>query len=228
LTLEPYGPKVIPLALREGEFVEKASGSAVTGSSPSDSKAGPLVPRHVAALGFIAIIGVIVGYALWTAQDFSQDARTAPLVIGIPTVAAIAAQVIRDTRRVKGGDTTVGSMSEQESDRHSGDDEKPGIEEQQDGTLIAAGAEIETDDRRTTLLMAGVWVLALAVMTFVLGMLISIPLFIGLFMRVFGKERWLVVVLYATGATAFVYTLFVYLLDVRLYPGIVGGMLPWP
>ncbi|MFA9431882.1 tripartite tricarboxylate transporter TctB family protein [Egicoccus sp. AB-alg2] len=190
------------------------------------------MPRHVAALGFITLVGLIMGLAVWSALDFSRDARTAPLVVGIPTLAAIAAQVVRDVLRVRRGDTSVGQTSDQEADRYSQEEPEKvpttGVEEQADGTLIAAGAELATKDRNTNLPIAGLWVITLAALTYFLGMLISIPLFIALFMRVFGRERWHTVVLYAGGMTGAVYFLFVYLLGVRLYQGMFGGLLPWP
>jgi hypothetical protein len=211
-----------------GDKLESTKAAAEERAAP----AKPLVPRHAAALGFVVVVGLVVGYAVIDALGFRPDARTAPLVIGVPVVLAILAQVIRDIRRVRSGDQSVGATSEQEGDRYSGggetDDATPGVEQTEDGTLVAAGAEVVKDDRNTNLPGAVLWVLALAAMTYFLGMLISIPVFIGLFMRVFGRERWIVVVPYAAGMTAFVYMLFVYLLGVRLYQGVFGGLLPWP
>jgi hypothetical protein len=63
------------------------------------------------------------------------------------------------------------------------------------------------------------WLLLFFFMIMLLGQLAAIPLFVIIFMRVFGKESWRASILFAAGCWAFSYVVFIYILRNELYPG---------
>jgi hypothetical protein len=66
------------------------------------------------------------------------------------------------------------------------------------------------------------WLGVLLAMIFVLGFMITVPLFVFLFLRLHGKITWLLSVALAIGAVLFVEIIFRRLLDYTLYPGLFG------
>lgn len=179
------------------------------------------VPRHILALLFTCVIGVGVAWMVVTALGFGQTARTVPLVVGVPTLAFIVLQLVRDTVRVARGDATVGAVSEAERDRY-----RDAVTTSEGGALTPARATGE--DRSTSLPMAMIWVGVLALFIWLAGMLVAIPAFMAVFMRIFGRERWITIAGFAVGTTVAVYVFFTVVLEVRLYQGMFGDALPWP
>lgn len=66
------------------------------------------------------------------------------------------------------------------------------------------------------------WLGLLLAMIFLLGFMITVPLFTFLFLRLHGKLSWLISVGIAIGAVLFVELIFRRLLDYTLYPGLLG------
>jgi hypothetical protein len=181
------------------------------------------VPRYVPALLFVAVAGIAVAWMVLEARGFNEAARTTPLVVGIPTIVFIAAQLVRDGRRVARGDQDVGTASDYEQDRYM-----QAAASQVDVTATLAQQDEAPEDRSTSLPLAIAWVAGLALLIWLVGMLAAIPVFMATFMRVFGRERWITIAAYAAGTTAAVYLFFAVGLEVNLYEGLFGDALPWP
>ena len=70
-------------------------------------------------------------------------------------------------------------------------------------------------------LKAFIWPIAFVVLSYLLGYLYAVVLFVPLFLKVQARESWTVTILMTVGTWLFVYVLFVAFLDLRLYEGIL-------
>lgn len=86
---------------------------------------------------------------------------------------------------------------------------------------LVAPAKLPDDDGETATSTAGAvtWVLALIAMFLLLGLLVTIPLFTVIFMRVYGRERWRTTLLAAAFVFGTVYVFFVQILGVQVFSG---------
>lgn len=179
-------------------------------------------PSHSrgAILFGIGVAVVLVGMTV-TSLDFNPEARVAPLLVGVPTSLAAVAMVVRDVWRVRQGDTTVGQTSDQERDRYSGGGDQ--------GDTAVAGVQAQSAQgiESASALSAVLWVIGLVVLIWIFGLLLAALIFVVSFMKFFANERWLTGTLYALGTTAVIYFLFGELLGQTLYPGLLGGFLPF-
>jgi len=66
------------------------------------------------------------------------------------------------------------------------------------------------------------WVIGLLLLTFLVGIMPAIALFVFLFVKFYGKRKTATSVAYMAAAWIFVYILFVVVLQVRLYGGVLG------
>lgn len=179
------------------------------------------IPRYVLAWLFVTALGVIVAWMVLEALGFSETARTVPLVIGIPTLVLIVIQIIRDGIGVVRSDPTVGAVSEIEQDRYA-----RAAADQREAAATAVAREVAAD-RSTSMLGSMAWVGALALLIWLAGLLIAIPVFTAAFMKIFGRERWTTIAAFAVGTAVAVYAFFTLVLDVRLYSGLFGDAMPW-
>ncbi len=67
------------------------------------------------------------------------------------------------------------------------------------------------------------WIVALLVGIYLIGFMITLPVYLFSFMRFSGRRSIQQSAIISVGSTAFVYVSFVVLLDYRLYPGILFG-----
>lgn len=158
---------------------------------------GPLI---VALVMFL-----VVGWMLWEAGDFTEEAQRMPVVIAVPTLGLLAVQLVREGVGLRSG----GGAPEGEStagEENDGDEERSGDSTQRSETHPA---------------WTFVAVLGMAAAFWVLGLLVAVPLFIALFTWLYGHERWWVVVLMAVGTWAVVYFFFVVLLELPIYDGLL-------
>ncbi|MFA9431923.1 hypothetical protein [Egicoccus sp. AB-alg2] len=187
---------------------------------------------------------VAIGAMTFMAFDFNEQARRIPLVVGIPTTALLAVQLLRSLLALKTGNPaladTAEAVDEQEDglgggrDRSGGDASEVSADEARAGTAIEAAkpSRLETSaaasmPMKASTLSAFGWVLALGVSFYLLGMLATVPVFFLAFMRLYARERWWVIAV-ASGVTlAVIHVFFVVLLEVRLYQGRFGELLPW-
>lgn len=177
---------------------------------------------------------LVLGGMTWLAFGFSEQSRRVPLVVGVPTTFLLALQLVREIIAVRrgtdngsdefgsrGGAQEFGQASASAAMTSSIEDGEPGGS---DGSTVAT---VGAPDRamRASVGQAFTWILLLAVSFSVFGMLLTVPVFVGSFMYLYGREP-LRVILISVGATvAVLHFFFVVLLGIRLHPGIVGAWL---
>lgn len=164
---------------------------------------------------FLAMVffGVLLVYTLALvsqAVGYSAAARLFPLIVGVPLVAMLVANILllavqdRYDLRLVGFFDSVGEID-------------------------AASARTEVDEatryqRETSMVL---WIGALVVLTWLVGTLVAVGVFVFAFVYVY--ERKLVRALLVSGLTfGFIYLLFVQVLGAVLFRGVVplGGVLP--
>jgi hypothetical protein len=163
-------------------------------------RAGPLV--------FSALLFALVAGMVWMATDFSEEARRIPLVVGVPTVALLGMQLVRDARNVA-----------KEPDEQPGDQEPS---HSRSDLTIQDGAKATSSGVRAG--WAFVTVLGLAVIFWVFGLLVAVPLFSALFTWLYGRERWFLTIGVALATWAIIYFCFVILLELPVYDGLLWDL----
>ncbi len=133
---------------------------------------------------------------LLISMTYSPKARRLPLLVGIPGVALTAAQVIKELsrRRGKTGEAKTAELEDAGTARQKGVDKR-------------------------LLTMLG-WLVLLVAMIWIVGFLITIPVYTILFMKSL-KESWRLSIIFAVAGFAVLYGLFVVALNMELYPGLV-------
>ena len=177
--------------------------------------------RSAGSIVFAVGIALVAVAMTVTALDFNPEARTAPLLIGIPTSLIAIIMVIRDVLRLRGGDSSVGAAADEERDRYASADEGQSAT----ATETTTGTEVQRIEAASTL-SAVLWVIGLIGLIWIFGLLLAGFIFVLSFMKVFAHERWVTSVAYAIGTTVVIYFLFGELLDQTLYEGMLGGILP--
>jgi hypothetical protein len=191
------------------------------------------VNRAVLSLLFVLGLTAVVFGMIYVSFGYSQSARTAPLVIGLPTGVFLVVQLIRDIRAMAKGDRVGGVASEQEADRYAAEaagvdpDDIPKVAISGDMGGTAIDSTTSAPSATTSPVGSTLWVFALVVAIWVFGMLIAIPVYTIAFMRGFGGERWRTAILFAIGTVIVVYMFFIVVLEISLYEGLLGGYLPF-
>jgi hypothetical protein len=147
-----------------------------------------------------AVLGILA-YMTLTALAFGEEARRAPLVVGVPATLMAVILVIRELRG------TEGTGPAEESTVKPAVDNVPGAPRGED---------------QLSTLGAAVWIAVLSVMFFATGFLWTTLLFPPVFMRLYGKERWSVIVWTTVGVFALTYAFFILALDIQVYRGFLG------
>lgn len=167
--------------------------------------------RAVISLLLVLAMTALVAVMVVEATTFTRSPRLLPLIVGVPTLALLAVQVIRDVRRMVAGDRSGGTASEQEADRYSAS------EAPEDAPPTAVASPV----------VGTLWVLLLVLIVWLLGFLVAIPVFIVLFMRFFGRETWRLSFLFAIGTFVVTYLFFVVVIEVQLIPGRLEEFIPF-
>jgi len=161
----------------------------------------------VFALVLLAVFLVIV----LVGAGYNRKARMLPLVLGVPGVALAAAEVVRTAARRRLGSGEV----------RSGAGEVVGGQATKEA---GSPGSREADGSKKVLEMFG-WVVLLIGMIWLFGFLITIPIYILVFMRA-RKEGWLLSLCFAVSSWALLYWVFVLGLKIVLYPGLIFKNLP--
>jgi putative tricarboxylic transport membrane protein len=149
-----------------------------------------------ASLALSVLIMIMSGYAVIAATAWPLKAALFPLVIGIPLFCLAAAEALW---------TLFGSASKE-------------ADEARDFQLT-----IGKGSARRTLVAAG-WILAFFAAIVLLGFPIAIPLFVFLYLKLQGRESWVVSIV----MTAAVWGVFYGLFDLLLHlPFPVGWLVAW-
>jgi putative tricarboxylic transport membrane protein len=216
-------------ASMEGEDEEELGGPDRTSRQP-----GRLV--------FDALLLAFTGAIVISALDITNEAATMPLLIGVPLVAALALQLLLDAvpgagPRIRGSLVAVTSRRGPSGGRKQGTPQAPAPAAGRGGTsgstsvlseartaTQAAESEEEREeqralgDRRVLRRQAvfAAWAVGFVVLGGVAGFLVAIPVALVVFLRFLARESWRTSVIVSAGAWAFLYGLFVLLLDVPL------------
>lgn len=188
--------------------------------------------RHRQHLGllFTLAIGIVMTAMVVTAFGYGREPRTAPLVFGIPTAVLIGVQVVRDgvnifRRSPTSDDTPAKDDSKGSAPSGSEGASLAAVQAKDDDVVGEQAMQTGSSDRRTTAPRGFAWVLGLAVLIWLVGMLYAIPIFTVVFMLTFGRERLRTALIHAAVTTLVVYLFFTVVLEVRLYRGQLGGLL---
>lgn len=187
------------------------------------------VGRHPGGLLFACCLtGLLLGMVL-SAAGFNADARTVPLVIGVPALLVASLQTSREFRafsrepRWQGHRRGIGRI------RPLGTRVTPegsSITEIDDRWPEAAGSPASVATAGVPSAAGLLWVAGLVALVGVFGILVAAPMFTAAYMRSVGRERWIAVVALSAGTPVVLHLLFTWLLDVELYRGMVGGWMP--
>ena len=71
---------------------------------------------------------------------------------------------------------------------------------------------------------AVLWAFGFVAAFLLIGVLYAVPAYVFASMRVRGRRPWLLCAIVAAGATLFIYLMFVQLLGIELYPGLLFGV----
>lgn len=178
--------------------------------------------KRVMSLALTGALLVIVALMAWTAFDFNEQARRVPLAVGLPTVGLLGLQFVRELLGLRLGPEVSDAQEDADgeaSEPPEGSVAGPGAETQRTSSSLRA-AEMDTTSYKASALQSFIWVLVLGVSFYLLGMLITVPLFIVSFMRIYGRETWKAISMVLIPTLALLYGLFVIFLEVQLYPGV--------
>jgi TctA family transporter len=159
---------------------------------------------------YVSVIA-LSGYAMWTASSWPWDARIGPMAVGTATLFFC----------------TIGLLNQVFS--------RAVVQHADYVPPASAGVYMDTAPetygltrpiiaRRAIVFLA--FILGLLAAIAVFGFLPAIPLFLVLYMRLEGKERWWVVIANATIVTAFVYVVFDQVMRMPWPPTLLGHWLP--
>lgn len=182
------------------------------------------VPRAVLSLLIVFGMTALVAYMVYTATGFTRSPRMVPLVVGVPTLLFLAIQVVRDVRAVISGDRVGGTASEQEADRYGVTSIPDDIREV---SAMRTPVEVAPVHATATPLVGALWVFLLVALVWLVGLLVTIPVFLVLFMRYFGHESLRLSLAFAIGTSIFAYVFFVRLLEVPMAPGRFEAFIPF-
>jgi len=87
--------------------------------------------------------------------------------------------------------------------------------------LIESGKKVEQKDMKKREISVVGWVLFLMAVTYILGFLVAIPLFLFLFLKLWAKEGWVLSLCMSGTVLGVVFFVFVYILQLPLHEGIV-------
>ena len=140
--------------------------------------------------------------------DYRPGARRVPMLIGICTVGLFVAINIQFFKR-----TTQKDESGNKKKRHS-EDKPPDLE-----TMLNNDNTAYTEKKKDAVIIT--WLLFLTAASYLIGFLIAIPLYMFLFLFVYAKESWKTSIGMSIGVFAVIYLVFVKVLNVNLYKGLL-------
>ncbi|GAB6153797.1 hypothetical protein JCM17380_25470 [Desulfosporosinus burensis] len=128
------------------------------------------------------------------ALTYNPQARMVPLVIGIPSLILSAGMLWNTWSKAK------------------------------TSQLVEKESEIKKEFSNRDLLMTFAWFFALLIMVYLFGFLYVIPIFLLAYLRLSGKESWVLTITISLSACLVILILFVMILKVDLYKGIIMNL----
>lgn len=173
----------------------------------SDPKVRPAVGPTILA----TLLCLVTGYMAMEALSFSLRPRLAPLLFSSVTfVLALAVLVaeVTDYRRTRRS-RRLAAAARQTPDADG------------EGRLGVATARLTRGE-----LIAFAWFGVLVAAFFFLGFVVGMSAFMVLLMRLYGRESWVLTIGVTSGVMLAVYVMFVRVLGVQVYPGLLGEYVP--
>lgn len=149
----------------------------------------------------------IVCFMMFLTFGYRPGSRLVPQVIGLCTLAlmiilctmAISPKFASWYQKVEGKSALMG-MGKQ---------------------LIESGRKADQKGVKTREISVAGWLLFLTAVTYILGFLVAIPLFLFLFLKLWAKEGWLLSLCMSGVVLGVVFFIFAYILQIPLHQGII-------
>jgi hypothetical protein len=175
-----------------------------------DPRKGIDLARQRRAVVLGVLIAVIAGAASISALAFNSLARIVPLSVALLTTVLAIVQVLRESRGLVRARAAAGTVT-----REAATSEGSSV----DGVAETNGADVSTEH---SIASAFAWVLLLGAAVLTLGMMLAIPIFCGLFMRLYSKERWRTILITVVFLELVHYLVFFEFLNGQEYSGWIG------
>ena len=182
------------------------SGSAESGAG-KESGAEPRASgfarrlRPTASGWFIAALGVVFAYTLWQTYNWSEDGARLPRVVVIAGLALVGVYLLKHLATAASGG----------------------------GRIMDIGRTVTGDDRRVLLLRTAKALgttIGLVAAIWLVGFQISLPLYVGLYLLVFGRVHWVVAAAWGVLFVALIYLFFDKVICIPWIDPVLGDLLP--
>lgn len=168
--------------------------------------------RWLSALFTLSLL-VLVAWAVWQAWSWVPGKGLAPRAIGIPTALLLGAVLVQQLR----GKASAGTQRQEATP--AGDQEQSIL-----GAALVeeAGPALDSPEERRQTAHTIVWIVGFALAIWLLGFQVGIPLLTLLYLKLAGREGWLltvilVVSLWASIALFFDCTIHIYFIPGQLF-----------
>lgn len=170
-----------------------------------------------AGRGFTVLLLVVVGTQLLLAPNYSEDGRLFAIVIGIPTfLLLLVILAIQSSAYVRA------------TAREFGTEDMFGASDQMEAMADSTETDEDTTATRMKVLVVILWIVLLLVSIYMIGFLWAILFFSLAFYRVHTGQSWQVSVLYTLVIWGIISIIFVEILNIRFYRGIIALPHPLP
>lgn len=163
---------------------------------------------------FTVLILAVLTIMLAMSVSWPFNARIVPLIVGIAGLSFVTLSLFNEVMPLR-----ARVMTEEEA-------QKAEINAKLHMDLESDTAHLP---QRTVLLRAAgfiCWIVAMLVLSSLIGLMMAMPIFIIAYMRVEGREPWKIILPYALVTTALVYVIFEYFLTIYWPPSLLGTLLP--
>jgi len=160
--------------------------------------------------GELLFTSLIAAYVLMLSVlcfGYSAESRLFPLLVIVPTILFLV------LRFISIGNPELSKILEPETGLLD-------IEKVQ--RFAKAEAKEEKKQNGFRELVVVIWVIGLLLLTFLVGIMPAIALFVFLFVKFYGQRKMATAVAYTAATWIFVYLLFIVVLQARLYGGVLG------
>jgi len=159
--------------------------------------------------GFI-VLGLITVFVLYSI-GYSPTARFVPLIVGIPGIIFMVLQLLSDA--IPRASKVLGEFSKGKDLFRIDEKRRPRKKE--------GGETKETQRVLMSVWVMFIWVILFAVLTYFFGYLLAIPVLVFFFLMLHARAGWFFSVLSAIGIELIMYVIFIKLLNVFLYKGLI-------
>lgn len=176
------------------------------------SNSRKLLEENIVAL---VILAVLVGFFI-VGLEYSSRARVVPVFVAVASIVCMAIQILLQNLAKNGVDLAVDTMEMFGAERTK--------EKMEQGGKVQEQGEVEEEvvagGKESTIIL---WLVGLVAMLLLLGYQITSFLYVAAYLRFASHRSWLFSILTGAITWAVVFLLFVVLLKVNLYQGIIFG-----